>query len=118
MNLHRVAPRLSRPFSIVHRVGSRPLSDFAALELTNWQRGAGAYEALFGPVTMQAVNPLLDAAGVRRTVESAVALVEGTAPPSVASTLAACLVSLALRSPPRCGTGRTCAEIVSPVSVL
>jgi len=37
---------------------------FKSLELDTWQRGADDYDMLFGPVTRQAIQPLLDAMGV------------------------------------------------------
>ena len=41
-----------------------PLSSFKSLELDTWQRGAAAYDRLFGAVTCEAVAPLLDALAV------------------------------------------------------
>ena len=41
-----------------------PLSSFKSLELNTWQRGAAAYDRLFGAVTCEAVAPLLDALAV------------------------------------------------------
>lgn len=45
----------------------RHLTTFADLEKTMWQKGAAAYSNTFAAVTSQAVNGLLDAAGVPRT---------------------------------------------------
>ena len=44
----------------------RHLTTFADLEKTMWQKGAAAYSNTFAAVTSQAVNGLLDAAGVPR----------------------------------------------------
>jgi SAM-dependent methyltransferase len=41
------------------------LSSFKSLELATWQRGAEAYDRLFGPVTRAAIAPTLDALELR-----------------------------------------------------
>jgi len=44
------------------------MSEFTAFEHDGWQRAALAYEQGFLPLTQQAIDPLLDAAGVRAGV--------------------------------------------------
>ena len=44
------------------------MSEFTAFEHDGWQRAALAYEQGFRPLTQQAIEPLLDAAGVRAGV--------------------------------------------------
>jgi SAM-dependent methyltransferase len=41
------------------------MTSFKSLELATWQRGAEAYDRLFGPVTRAAITPTLDALELR-----------------------------------------------------
>jgi SAM-dependent methyltransferase len=48
---------------------SRDPKEFAAFELSGWDSNINGYDAAFGAVARQTVNPMLDAAGVGRGME-------------------------------------------------